>query len=150
MGILVFDAGPISHFARADILGVLKSVVGSRRAVVPQAVVAELRQGAYMNYRIQAALDADWLEHRAIETSIEIVSFAKFADLLVWDGRNIGEAAVLALAETMPARAVIDDRVACEVAKQEGIVFSRTLNLLCESVRSKLLTSREGTEIRRG
>lgn len=140
MDILVFDTGPLSHFARADILGVLKSVVGPRCAVVPEAVVTELEQGANLDYRIQAVLEADWMEHRTIETATEVAAFAEFADLLVSGDRHVGEAAVLALAETMPARAVIDDWVACEIAKKTKVAFSRTLNLLCEAIHSELLT----------
>ena len=140
MEILVFDTGPLSHFARADILGVLKSVVGPRHAVMPEAVVTELSQGVHLDYRIQAVLDADWMEHRAIETATEVDAFARFADLLVSGDDNIGDAAVLALAETMPARAVIDDWVACEIARKGRIAFCRSLNLLCEAVHSELLT----------
>lgn len=54
--------------------------------------------------------------------------------------RNVGDAAVLALAQTLPARAVIDDRDACDIASKEGVALSRTLNLLCEAIRSRLLT----------
>ena len=140
MEILIFDTGPLSHFARADILGVLKSVVGPRSAAIPEAVVTELEQGTHLDYRIQAVLDADWIEHRAIATTEEVAAFARFADLLVSGGHNVGETAVLALAETTPARAVIDDRVACEIASKEGVVFSRTLNLLCEAIHRELLT----------
>lgn len=43
---LVFDTGPLSHLAREGWLGVLKAVVGKRRAFIPDVVVDELRQGA--------------------------------------------------------------------------------------------------------
>ena len=61
---LVFDTGPLSHFARIESLDVLKHVVGERRALIPQAVVEELNRGAQLDQRIRAVLEADWIEHR--------------------------------------------------------------------------------------
>ena len=61
MDTLVFDTGPLSHFARADLLGVLKLVVGKHRAIMPQAVVDELKEGLYIHSRIQVVLRADWI-----------------------------------------------------------------------------------------
>jgi hypothetical protein len=43
--ILVFDTGPLSHFARQNWLGVLKAIVGDRRALIPDVVVDELCAG---------------------------------------------------------------------------------------------------------
>ena len=140
MDTLVFDAGPLSCFARGDILGVLKVVVGKRRAVVPEAVVTELRGGLHLDSRIQTVLDADRIEHGAIATTTETEAFARFARRLVSGDRNVGDAAVLALAQTLPARAVIDDWDTCEIARKGKVVFSRTLNLLCEAIHSELLT----------
>ncbi len=140
MDMLVFDNGPLSHFARADILGVLKVVVGTRRAVVPEAVVTELREGLHLHPRIQTVLDADWIEPYAITTDAETEAFATFSSRLVSGDRNVGDAAVLAVAQTAPARAVIDDSDACDIASKEGVAFSRTLNLLCEAIHSRLLT----------
>ena len=140
MDTLVFDTGPLSHFARADILGVLKVVVGKRRAIIPEAVVTELSEGLHLNPRIQMVLEADWIERRAIATTTEAEAYARFARRLVSGDRNVGDAAVLALAQTVPARAVIDDWDACEIARKEKVVLSRTLNLLCEAIHSGLLT----------
>lgn len=137
---LVFDTGPLSHFARADLLGVLKAVVGKRRAIIPDTVVEELQRGAYNDYRVQAVLDADWIEQRTIDTSYETEAFARYARLLVSGVRNIGEAGVLALAETMPAQAVIDDSVAHKAAKTAGVDCTRTLALLWEAISEGLLT----------
>lgn len=49
MDTLVFDAGPLSHFPRADILGVLEVVVGKCCAVVSEAVVKELGRVCTLN-----------------------------------------------------------------------------------------------------
>ena len=137
---LVFDTGPLSHFARADILGVLKIVVGERRVVVPEAVVTELREGLHLDSRIQTVLDADWIEYRAISTAEEIDAYRRFARRLVLGDRNVGDVAVLAIAQTGPARAVIDDWDACEFARKQGVRLSRTLSLLCKAIHIELLT----------
>jgi len=140
METLIFDTGPLSHFARADLLGVLKIVVGERRAVVPQAVVTELEQGVSSNPRLRTVLDADWIERRPFATASEHRAFWWFSRRLVIGDRNVGDAAVLALAHTVPARAVIDDRAACALATKARVDLARTLNLLCEAVHRELLT----------
>jgi predicted nucleic acid-binding protein len=137
---LVFDSGPLSHFARENWLGVLKAVVGKRRAVIPDAVVVELEYGARRDSRIQAVLDANWIERRELVSPAEIEAFAKFSRRLVSRQRNVGEAAVLALAETMPAIAVIDDGAGRRAAEDHGVQLRPTLALLCEAIRSELLT----------
>lgn len=43
---VVFDTGPLSHFAKADWLGILKILSSDKRAVIPDIVQQELRQGA--------------------------------------------------------------------------------------------------------
>lgn len=138
--ILVFDAGPLNHFAREGWLGVLKAVVGSRVAVIPDVVVHELRVGASRDSRIEAALQADWIEHRELRSSEELESFARFSALLVKKDRNRGEAAVLALATTTGGTAVVDDGAARRAASDCGVRLQPTLTLLCEAVRKELLT----------
>ncbi|WP_205787021.1 hypothetical protein [Specibacter cremeus] len=46
-GELVIDTGPLSHLAEAGWLGVLRTIAGSRRVVIPDAVECELRQGLH-------------------------------------------------------------------------------------------------------
>ena len=137
---LVFDTGPLSHFARIESLDVLKHVVGERRALIPQAVVEELNRGAQLDQRIRAVLEADWIEHRGMQTDDELEAFARFASRLVSGDRNVGEAAALALAETLPGQAVIDDNTAHRIGTQAGVSCTRTLALLCAGIRSGLLT----------
>lgn len=140
MHTLVFDTGPLSHFARIQSLDVLKEVVGDRRAVVPQAVVEELRRGLGRGYRLAAVLDADWIEQRDTQSDEELGAFAEFASRLMSRDRNVGDAAVLALAKTLPGRAVIDDNVAHRIGTAAGVTCTRTLALLCEGIRTGLLT----------
>ena len=141
MDAFVFDTGPLAHFARAGWLGVLRTLVGSSRAVIPVQVVSELRAAAGHEQAIGAVLDATWIEHHELRTGEELSAFGRFAAQLMSEGRNEGETAVLAIAATMPAQAVIDDSVAHKVAQKAGLSCKRTLALLCEAVRDGLLTA---------
>ena len=137
---LVFDTGPLSHFAKAGWLGALKAVVGDCRAVIPDAVVAELEAGAHTDPRLQTILDADWIEHHFLTSDPEARAFTRFSSALASGRRNRGEAAVLAVAETLPAVAVIDDAAGRKAAQAHGIALRPTLTLLCDAIREGLLT----------
>ncbi|WP_198009070.1 hypothetical protein [Saccharomonospora saliphila] len=136
----MFDTSPLMHFARQNWLGVLKAVVGERKALVPDVVLDELTESAARDHRIQAALEADWIEHRELRTTAEMAAFAEFASLLVRGNRNKGEAGVLALAKTSGGVAVIDDGAGRHAAKTHGVALRPTLALLCEAIRGGLLT----------
>ena len=138
--ILVFDTGPLSHFASEGWLGVLKAVVGERAALIPDVVVAEIMVGAQRDARLQAVLDAEWIERRELRSNAEIVMFARYASLLVKGERNRGEAGVLALASTVGGIAVVDDRAARKAAETYGVAYCPTLRLLCDGIRQGLLT----------
>ncbi len=140
MNTLVFDTGPLSHFARAGLLDALKSVVGERSAVIPEAVEKELREGVHQHPSIQSVLDADWIEVRKLDSVEELAAFAKYAERLVSGKRNIGEAAALGLAETPSGCAVVDDGVAHKVASRHVVSVKRTLALLCQAIRDGVLT----------
>ena len=142
MDVFVFDTGPLAHLARAGWLGVLRSLVGSSRAIIPVQVVSELRRAAGHGHAIGAVLEATWIEHHELRTEEQLAAFAGFAAQLMSEGRNEGETAVLAIAATMPAQAVLDDSVAYKVAQQAGLSCKRTLALLCEAVRGGLLTNK--------
>ena len=131
----VFDTGPLSAFATNNWLGVLKAVVGKRRAVIPDVVVAELMEGEDKDSRIGAALAADWIEHVELRSDAEMEAFASFSRLLAVGGRNIGEAGVLALAQTLRATAVVGDAAARKAALSFNVDHCPTLRLLCWSIR---------------
>lgn len=137
--VLVFDTGPLSHFAKAGWLGVLKAVVGARMAL-PDVVVDELTSGAAADTRLRTVLDAQWIERRELRSTEELNAFAQFSSLLVKGTRNRGEAGVLTLAYTLDAIAVIDDGAARKAAERRGIAVRPTLALVCEAIRSGLLT----------
>ena len=147
MPTLVFDTGPLSHFARAHRLDVLRAVADDRTVVIPQPVVEELRRGAHLHRAIDAVLEADWIEHRQIQSDAEAEAFRKYAARIVSGDRNVGEAAVLALAETIRATAVVDDAVACRLGKRSGVSCTRTLALLVGAVRLGTLTLGEVSDL---
>lgn len=137
--VFVFDTGPLSHFAKEGWLGCLRAVVGTRRAIIPDTVVRELQEGVHRYPHLQAVLDASWIEQRELVTELE--EFAVFSALLVGsDGRNTGEAGVLAYAKAHSAMAVIDDGAARKAAQVHKVSYTGTLGLLCDSVRDGLLT----------
>jgi predicted nucleic acid-binding protein len=138
--ILVFDTGPLSHFAKEGWLGMLRLVVGDRTAVIPDVVAAELREGSAVRAHLQTVLDATWIEQRDLASEAEIREFATFASLLVAKGRNRGEAGVLAFAKAHRATAIIDDGPGRKAAQTHGVSCRGTLSLLCDAVRHEHAT----------
>ncbi|ANB05927.1 hypothetical protein SAM40697_1967 [Streptomyces ambofaciens] len=139
----VLDTGPLSHFAKAQWLGVLKTVLKEHRVCIPDIVREEVRQGIPHHPHLRSVLEeTPWIEVVPLDTEAQLSAFSHYAKRLVGpDGRNAGECGVLALAETTPgAIAVIDDRVATEAIRGRPVVVRRTLGLLCEAIRAGLLT----------
>lgn len=138
--VLVFDTGPLCNFAQQNWLGVLKAIVGSRTALVPDVVQEELRAGAASDSRIQAVLEAGWIQAHELRTDEEIQAFDHFSALLVRGRRNVGEAGVLALAATIGGVAVIDDAAGRRAAERHRVALRPTLALLVDGLRAGLLT----------
>lgn len=138
----VLDTGPLSHFARAQWLGVLKVVLKDCRVLIPDVVAEELRNGTEQHHHLRHVLEADWIETVPLTTPAQLAAFVHYERRLVGpDGRNIGECGVLALAESFPhAVAVVDDRVAAQASRGRPVTLRRTLGLLCEAIRAGLLT----------
>ena len=147
MDALVFDTGPLRHFAQAGWLGILEEVVGERRAIVPRAVLAELESTSHWFPEVADAVDASWVTHYELSSYEEIAAYAMFSELLVSGRKNLGEAEVLALAATLSAEAVIDDSAAFEVGKREGVKCTQTLPLLCDAIRGGLLSLSQVSDI---
>lgn len=138
--VLVFDTGPLSHFAREGWLGILRLVVGERSAVIPDTVVDELRAGVQGRAHLQLVLDSSWIEHHVLMSDDELGEFTRFASLLVAKGRNLGEGGVLAYAKANGAIAIIDDGPARRIARDNDVAHKGTLGLLGEALREKFLT----------
>ncbi|MEU2548434.1 hypothetical protein ABZ618_23830 [Streptomyces roseolus] len=140
--VYVLDTGPLSHFAKAQWLGVLKSVLRNHRVVIPDVVADELRKGTGRHHHLRAVLEADWIETLSLETPAQLTALVHYERQLVGpDGRNLGECGVLALAESFPdAVAVVDDRVAAQAARNRPVTVRRTLGLLVDAIREEHLT----------
>ncbi|MDQ0648541.1 putative nucleic acid-binding protein [Microbacterium natoriense] len=134
--VYIFDDGPLSHFAEAGWLGLLGAYVGDGEALLPDTVHAELQRGVDLHGHLRSVLDASWLRVELLSTAADLSALATFTNRLVGDDplKNLGECGVLALAKTRGGIAVIDDRFARQVAKEEGIRFTTTLDLLLKLV----------------
>lgn len=144
---IVFDTGPLAHFAQAGLLDVLEMLVGEQHALMPMQVVEELRAGMSREPALGSALDAEWIEHYELATYREIRELARFSERLGSGKRNLGEAAVLALASSISAQAMVDDRIAYRIAQNTGISCKRALAMLCEGINSRLLTRHHASSI---
>jgi predicted nucleic acid-binding protein len=138
--VLVFDTGPLSHIAKQGWLGALRFITRDCCAVIPDTVVTELRVGVPQRPYLEMVLNAPWLTQQILSSSAELDAFATFSSFLVANGRNRGEAGVLAYAKVHGATAIIDDRPARNAAQRHGISCRGTLSLVCDAVNQDLIT----------
>ena len=109
----VFDAGPLSNFARVGQLETLSAICGEIRCVVTEAVLDELAAGVPVYPLLQAVLDSDWLDHVHVDGLPELGVVAEYARVLGSSRTgDVGEAATLAWAEVHGAVAIVDDQAA--------------------------------------
>jgi len=60
-GVLVFDASPLNHFARAGELPALRDLVADFECVTTKAVLGELRKGAVKHPALQESTQLAWI-----------------------------------------------------------------------------------------
>ncbi|GAA1871033.1 hypothetical protein [Myceligenerans crystallogenes] len=132
---IVIDTGPLSVFAEAGWLGMLRAVADDRAVVITDVVQAELREGTPAHQHLHTVLDAGWITCRPLTSAAEIGAYQHFAGFLVSGNHNQGEASVLAYAQVHGALAIVDDGAARKHAKNSQLNFQGTLALLCEAVR---------------
>jgi predicted nucleic acid-binding protein len=138
--LLVLDASPLNHFARAGELEALRDLLKDFECVTTRAVQTELRNGTARFPAIAPALDLDWITVVPCDDLDELYLFGQYLNRLGNLARNAGEASVLAWAETHSAAAYIDDQVACNVGRSRGVRVHRTLHLVINAFRAGLLT----------
>jgi predicted nucleic acid-binding protein len=137
---LVFDTGPVRHFAIQGWLGVLRFLAAERPVYIPDSVERELNQAVEHATAARAVLDADWIGvHRSTDDDFG-KAFAHYVDRLVVDGKNIGECGVLAMGEIFKCELVIDDATPRRIAEEKGLRVTATVPLLCDAIRAKKLT----------
>lgn len=135
----IVDSGPLSHFAKAGWLGFFKLVSAGHQVVIPDVVHQELLDGEQAHPHLRSVLDATstWIAVRTIASSEEMVALARYSSKLVGsDGRkNLGECGVLALAETMPGVAILDDRAGRRAGTDNHIMVRGTVALILDAIR---------------
>jgi predicted nucleic acid-binding protein len=145
--VLVFDASPLIHFARAHELGALEALVKSYECVTTKAVLGELRKGVERHPTIRDAIELDWIATVSCDDLDELYLFGQYMNRLGNLERNAGEASVLAWTEANSATAYIDDQVACNVGRGRGVRVHRTLQLVISAFRSAILTESRAQEL---
>lgn len=135
----VFDTGPLSAFANAGLLGVLKVLADNRSCVVPEGVVNECRQGAYLHPFLSQILEASWLDHVVVDGAA-LAPYGRAAKRLVVGTRNQGEAEVIGWASAHGGEAVIDDRTARNVAEELGVPVRGSLRFVIDAINERHLS----------
>jgi predicted nucleic acid-binding protein len=138
---LVFDTGPLRHFATEGWLGILRFLAGEREIYIPESVERELNGAFDLVPAARQALDADWINvHRS--TSLEYAeAFSHYHDRLVANGKNAGECGVLAMGKVYGCELVMDDATPRRIAEEEGIRVTATVPMLCDAIRARKLTT---------
>jgi predicted nucleic acid-binding protein len=137
---LVFDTGPLRHFAIQGWLGVLRFLAGERPVYIPDSVERELNSATEHVSATRATLDAEWIHvHRSSHPDF-IEAFAHYYDRLAVGDKNRGECGVLAMGQIYKCEVVVDDAVPRKIAEEKGIRVTATV-LLCEAIRAKQLTT---------
>jgi predicted nucleic acid-binding protein len=145
--ILVFDASPLNHFARAGELKALRCLVADFECVTTKAVLGELRGGVGDYPALQEAIDLDWIVTVPCDDLNELYLFGQYMNRLGNFKRNAGEASVLAWAEAHSATAYVDDQIACNVGRSRGVRVHRTLQLVINGYRVGVLSQSRAEDL---
>lgn len=130
---LVFDTGPLRHFAVNGWLGVLRFIAGERPVYIPDSVERELNDAAEHLPAARVILDAEWIQvHRSVSPDFG-EAFAHYYDRLVAGDKNRGECGVLAMGQIYKCEVVIDDATPPNIAEEKGIRVTATVPLLCDA-----------------
>lgn len=137
---LIFDTMVLNHFALAERLDVLASLVAGRPCATTAVVAEELRTGAEHNPTLANANELEWVRVIVLDQPAEIRCFADWVRRLGAGSRDLGEASIFAAAEVRDAIALTDDRAATRVGRAYGLTVHGTLWLLAGACRSGKLT----------
>jgi len=138
---LVFDTGPLRHFAAQGWLGVLRFLTRDRPVYIPDVVAFEIEEAAGHISAVRGVLEADWIQiYRGFEPDY-LETFAGYRDRLVVGSKNRGECGVLAIGKLYGCEVVIDDATASTIAEEHSIKLTATVPLLCDAIRAKKLTT---------
>lgn len=134
---IVFDSTALIHFARADRLTELRNSSGSDKPILLTEVERELAKGAPQRASLDGTAKA-WLKP-AVELTemMELAAFTAYkAELGGGPERNIGEAAVLAWTSVNGGIAIIDEDVARNIGREDGLQVHGSLWLMIRSFKN--------------
>lgn len=137
---LVFDTGPLRHFAVQGWLRTLDFLAGDRTVIIPESVERELRDQAHRLPVLHEVLMADWIVKDRSDDLSFVAAFGRYEERLVVGDANRGECGVLALGEVRGYEAVLDDAVPRALAEEHNIRVTATVPLLCQAIREGRLT----------
>lgn len=137
---MVFDTGPLRHFAVQGWLGVLKFLTADRGVTIPESVEYELKKQAHDVPAVHQVLDAEWICVDRSDDLPFLLAFAKYEERLAIGEQNRGECGVLALGGVRGFEVVLDDSSPRAIAHAESIRVTATLPLLCRGIREAQLT----------
>ncbi|MXZ45730.1 MAG: hypothetical protein F4Z08_01840 [Chloroflexi bacterium] len=144
----VFDAGPLSYFARAGRLETLRAICEDSPCAVTDAVLEELQRGSNTYPSLLDVLGAPWLERVSLAGLHELAIFAEYAQVLGSSREgDVGEAATLAWAEIHGAVAIVDDQAAANAGRQRKVETHGTLWLVVRGLRSGDLTEPDAVQL---
>ena len=126
---VIVNTSPVQYLHQLGLLHLLPRLAS--QVIVPPAVVRELQTGRDRGVDLPVIEQQDW-------ASVRVPASAATLPLVGDLGR--GETEVLALALEQPGSvAVLDDRLAREVAESLGIPFTGTLGLLLDAKRASMV-----------
>ena len=129
--LVISNTSPLFYLHRLGQLELLHKLYG--RILVPEAVVEELKAGGDQGEDVPDITDYDWVEVCSVRVP-EVVSL--IVDL------GPGEAQVLAMAlENSGSLAIIDDRLARELAKARNIRITGTVGILLKAKQAGYIKS---------
>lgn len=143
----MFDCAPLSAFARARRLPMLDLLTAGDDRVTTTAVVEELKAGLLDYPELQEAIDLAWLKVVSLDELEELRLFGEYARRLGSGVHDVGEATVLAWAESKGAVAFTDDEVAVQVGRDRGVTVVRSLALVARGVKRGALTERDAESL---
>lgn len=144
---LVFDCAPLSAFARARQLPMLDLLTVGEDRVTTTAVIEELKEGLLDYPELQDAIELRWLRVVPLDELEELRLFGEYARRLGSGVHDVGEATVLAWAESKGAVAFTDDEVAVQVGRERGVTVVRTLAVVARGVRRGVLVERDAESL---
>ena len=134
---LVFDTGPLRHFAAIGWLGELKHITNDRLVIIPEVVRQELADAIEEVPAARQVLEAQWIRVSSMTELDELTKYNYYAERLVVGRKNRGECGVLALGAAHGWEVVIDDRDPREIGSADKITVTTTLALLCQAIKTR-------------